>query len=221
MADDCSGILSSYAGFYLFGSSFAHYGRSVALLDGACSDHEFTITCLEKGDAAGKVVVCPRSFKDLKEIGVERYGAPYARVLSIEGVEIHDIRGVKDGHHIDFSRQAPLIEEEVGGQVEDGMILIIESREEEIGGQVEDGMIDESLGEEREEFGGNEERLVGQDMERNGLGLEARARNADLAADVEGYQILISDTCSSVVGIFTSFVDGMRKEMRVVNQPLM
>ena len=111
-------------------------------------------------------------------------------------------------------------------------LLTISSREEKVGGQVEDEMIDESLG---EEFGGNEgetERLVGQDMERNGLvttGLEATERNADLAANVADMDekelhgpnptwkdILISNTCSFVAGIFSSFVEEMRNGMREI-----
>ncbi|KAL1547759.1 RAC-alpha serine/threonine-protein kinase [Salvia divinorum] len=62
-----------------------------------------TATCLEKGDAAGKLLVIPRSLEKLKEVGVKIYGAPFVRVLSEEGNEIDDIQMVRNWDRIVFA----------------------------------------------------------------------------------------------------------------------
>lgn len=69
------------------------------------SPARITVTCPEKGDIAGKLVMCPRSFEELKEIGVKRYGASFVRVLSKEGAEIDDIEVVRDGDRLAFAGQ--------------------------------------------------------------------------------------------------------------------
>ncbi|KAG6428607.1 hypothetical protein SASPL_112860 [Salvia splendens] len=62
-----------------------------------------TITCPEKGDDAGKLMVLPRSFEELKWVGVKIYGASFVRVLTEKGNEINDINMVRDNDHIIFA----------------------------------------------------------------------------------------------------------------------
>ncbi|XP_047942782.1 potassium channel AKT1-like, partial [Salvia hispanica] len=64
-----------------------------------------TVTCPEKGDVAGKLVVRPRSLEELKEIGVKIYGSAFVRVLSKEGSEIDDFEVVRDGDHVAFANE--------------------------------------------------------------------------------------------------------------------
>ena len=54
-------------------------------------------------DVGGNLVLLPRSFEELKKIGVEKYGASFVRVLSEEGAEIDDIRVVRDGDRVNFA----------------------------------------------------------------------------------------------------------------------
>ena len=76
-----------------------------ALLSPVAPAARVTITCPEKGDVAGKLVLRPRSFEELKEIGVKRYGAPFVRVLNQKGAEIDDIEVVRDGDYVAFASQ--------------------------------------------------------------------------------------------------------------------
>ncbi|KAG6405752.1 hypothetical protein SASPL_133346 [Salvia splendens] len=76
-----------------------------ALLSPVAPAARITITCPEKGDVAGKLVLRPRSFEELKEIGVKRYGAPFVRVLNQKGAEIDDIEVVRDGDYVAFASQ--------------------------------------------------------------------------------------------------------------------
>ncbi|KAL1556812.1 RAC-alpha serine/threonine-protein kinase [Salvia divinorum] len=76
-----------------------------ALLSSVAPAARVTITCPEKGDVAGKLMLRPRSFEELKEIGVKRYGAPFVRVLNKEGAEIDDIEVVRDGDYVAFASQ--------------------------------------------------------------------------------------------------------------------
>ncbi|KAL1547753.1 hypothetical protein AAHA92_16071 [Salvia divinorum] len=64
-----------------------------------------TITCLEKGDVAGKLLVVPRTFEELKQVGVKVYGAHYVRVLDEEGNEINDVRVLRNGDRIVYASQ--------------------------------------------------------------------------------------------------------------------
>ncbi|KAK4257354.1 hypothetical protein QN277_006952 [Acacia crassicarpa] len=56
-----------------------------------------TISCPEKSDIAGKIVLLPGSFKDLLEIGANRYGINASRILSKDGAEIDDLDVIRDG----------------------------------------------------------------------------------------------------------------------------
>ncbi|GFP80239.1 potassium channel akt1 [Phtheirospermum japonicum] len=61
------------------------------------------ISCSEKGDSAGKLVLLPDSFEKLLEIGVKRYGFSSAKVTSVDGAEIDGIEVIRDGDHIVFA----------------------------------------------------------------------------------------------------------------------
>ncbi|KAL1547761.1 hypothetical protein AAHA92_16078 [Salvia divinorum] len=64
-----------------------------------------TITCLEKGDVAGKLLVVPPTFEELKQVGVKVYGAHFARVLDEQGTEINDVGALRNGDRIVYASQ--------------------------------------------------------------------------------------------------------------------
>lgn len=80
-------------------------GEDALLSSSVAPAARVTVTCPEKGDVAGKLVLRPRSFEELKEIGVKRYGAPFVRVLNQKGAEIDDIEVVRDGDYVAFATQ--------------------------------------------------------------------------------------------------------------------
>ena len=61
-----------------------------------------TISCPEKEQVAGKLVLLPGSFKELLEIGAKKFGVLPAKVLSKDGAEIDDIEAIRDGDHLIF-----------------------------------------------------------------------------------------------------------------------
>ncbi|KAL0346685.1 UNVERIFIED_CONTAM: Potassium channel AKT1 [Sesamum calycinum] len=62
-----------------------------------------TVSCPEKGDSAGKLVLLPDSFEELLEICTQKYGFFPAKVLSKDGAEIDDIVLIRDGDHLVFA----------------------------------------------------------------------------------------------------------------------
>ncbi|XP_024967317.1 potassium channel AKT1-like isoform X1 [Cynara cardunculus var. scolymus] len=64
------------------------------------------VSCPEKGDVAGKLVVMPKSFEELLEIGVKKYGFLASRVVNKEGAEVDGIEVVRDGDHLVFVSDA-------------------------------------------------------------------------------------------------------------------
>ncbi|EOY30954.1 K+ transporter 1 [Theobroma cacao] len=60
------------------------------------------ISCPEKGETTGKLVVLPGSFQELLDIGAKKFGISAAKVLSKGGAEIDDIEVVRDGDHLVF-----------------------------------------------------------------------------------------------------------------------
>lgn len=62
-----------------------------------------TISCPEKGDVAGKLVLLPGSFQELLEIGAKKFGFVPTKVLTKDGAEIDDIELIRDGDHIVFA----------------------------------------------------------------------------------------------------------------------
>ncbi|KAF2310699.1 hypothetical protein GH714_016416 [Hevea brasiliensis] len=58
------------------------------------------ISCPEKVEIAGKLVLLPKSLEELSEIGAKKFGLTNAKVLSKERAEIDDIEVIRDGDHI-------------------------------------------------------------------------------------------------------------------------
>ncbi|KAL3535814.1 hypothetical protein ACH5RR_004275 [Cinchona calisaya] len=61
-----------------------------------------TISCPEKGEVAGRLILLPPSFQELCEIGFKKYGFWPARVLNKDGAEIDEIGVISDGDHLVF-----------------------------------------------------------------------------------------------------------------------
>ncbi|KAI3447123.1 hypothetical protein Pfo_003788 [Paulownia fortunei] len=61
-----------------------------------------TVSCPEKGDFAGKLVLLPHSFQELLEIGAKKYGFFPVKILSKDGAAIDDIELIRDGDHLIF-----------------------------------------------------------------------------------------------------------------------
>ncbi|XP_041005098.1 potassium channel AKT1-like [Juglans microcarpa x Juglans regia] len=59
-----------------------------------------TISCPEKGEVAGKLMLLPGSFQELLEIGAKKFGVSPSKVLSKDGAEIDDIDVIRDGDHL-------------------------------------------------------------------------------------------------------------------------
>ncbi|KAL2229086.1 potassium channel AKT1-like isoform X1 [Sesamum indicum] len=61
-----------------------------------------TVSCPQKGDHAGKLVLLPHTFQELLEIGANKYGIFPAKVLSKDGADIDDIQLIRDGDRLVF-----------------------------------------------------------------------------------------------------------------------
>ncbi|KAG2718678.1 hypothetical protein I3760_03G230300 [Carya illinoinensis] len=59
-----------------------------------------TISCPEKGEVAGKLMLLRGSFQELLEIGAKKFGVSPSKVLSKDGAEIDDIDVIRDGDHL-------------------------------------------------------------------------------------------------------------------------
>ncbi|OEL30827.1 Potassium channel AKT1 [Dichanthelium oligosanthes] len=96
--------------FGIISSSHAHQdtgrllSRDLAATGGTTCRHDslirVTISCPEKGNAAGKLVLLPRSMKELLELGAKKFGFMPTKVLTIEGAEIDEVELLRDGDHI-------------------------------------------------------------------------------------------------------------------------
>jgi len=96
--------------FGVISSSHAHQdtgllSRDLAATGSPSSCHHeslirVTISCPEKGNAAGKLVLLPRSMKELLELGAKKFGFMPSKVLTIEGAEIDEVELIRDGDHI-------------------------------------------------------------------------------------------------------------------------
>ncbi|GLT26115.1 hypothetical protein SLA2020_012020 [Shorea laevis] len=64
------------------------------------------ISCPEKGEVTGKLVLLPQSFEDLLDIGAKKFGVNPTKVLSKDGPEIDDIEVIRDGDHLLFVSEA-------------------------------------------------------------------------------------------------------------------
>ncbi|GMI88592.1 K+ transporter 1 [Hibiscus trionum] len=99
----------------LFGiMSAAQYGEKDFLVSGLGSNSSkglnnsiitstrVVISCPEVGKINGKLVLLPGSYRELLDIGAQKFGISSAKVVSKEGVEIDDIDVIRDGDHLVF-----------------------------------------------------------------------------------------------------------------------
>ncbi|CAN0877633.1 Potassium channel AKT6 [Linum grandiflorum] len=56
-----------------------------------------TVSCPERGDITGKVVLLPKSLEELVEVGSKKYGFKATKVLNKEGALVDDIELIRDG----------------------------------------------------------------------------------------------------------------------------
>ncbi|XP_059432578.1 potassium channel AKT1-like isoform X1 [Corylus avellana] len=61
-----------------------------------------TVSCPEKGQVAGKLVLLPKTFQELLEIGAKKFGVLPTKVLSKDGAEVDGIEVIRDGDHLTF-----------------------------------------------------------------------------------------------------------------------
>ncbi|CAN6699661.1 unnamed protein product [Malus baccata var. baccata] len=61
-----------------------------------------TISCPEKGEVKGKLVLLPQSYEELLEIGAKKFGFSPAKIVSRDGAGIDDIDVIRDGDHLVF-----------------------------------------------------------------------------------------------------------------------
>ncbi|XP_008809499.1 potassium channel AKT1-like isoform X2 [Phoenix dactylifera] len=59
-----------------------------------------TISCPEKGDITGKLVLLPLSLKELLDIGAKKFDFLPAKVLTKDGAEVDDVKVIRDGDHL-------------------------------------------------------------------------------------------------------------------------
>ncbi|KAG9158099.1 hypothetical protein Leryth_000265 [Lithospermum erythrorhizon] len=58
------------------------------------------ISCPQKGDEAGKYVLLPDTFKELLQLGSQKYDFTATKILTKDGVSVEDIAVLRDGDHI-------------------------------------------------------------------------------------------------------------------------
>lgn len=56
-----------------------------------------TISCPDKSQVPGKLVLLPKSLKELLDIGAQKFGFSPTRVMTNQGAEIDDIEVIRDG----------------------------------------------------------------------------------------------------------------------------
>lgn len=62
-----------------------------------------TVSCPEKGDEAGKLLLVPNTFEELVEIGLKKYGIFPVKILSKDGAAIDAIELIRDGDRLIFA----------------------------------------------------------------------------------------------------------------------
>ncbi|XP_072993104.1 potassium channel AKT1-like [Typha latifolia] len=78
--------------------------RAMGMFNGANYHHNsllrVTISCPEKGNTAGKLVLLPESIEELLDIGAKKFGFVPTKVLTKHGAEIDDVKLIRDGDHL-------------------------------------------------------------------------------------------------------------------------
>ncbi|XWS27197.1 hypothetical protein CRYUN_Cryun26dG0094300 [Craigia yunnanensis] len=59
-----------------------------------------TISCPERSQVPGKLILLPKSFQELLDIGAQRFGFSPTGVMTDEGAEIDDIQLIRDGDNL-------------------------------------------------------------------------------------------------------------------------
>ncbi|XLS69373.1 hypothetical protein HN51_020396 [Arachis hypogaea] len=59
-----------------------------------------TISCPEKGEHAGKLVMLPNTIQELLDIGAKTFDFTAVKILTKEGAEVDDINLIRDGDHL-------------------------------------------------------------------------------------------------------------------------
>lgn len=77
--------------------------RQSVSLQSAANQIRVTVSCPEKGDSMGKLVLLPGSLQELLEVGEKKYGFMPKKILTKEGAEIEDIDVIRDDDHLVFS----------------------------------------------------------------------------------------------------------------------
>ena len=68
------------------------------------------ISCPEKGEVVGKLVLLPGSFQELVEIGAKKFGFYPNKVVCKDGGEIEDLEVIRDGDHLVFLGASGVLE---------------------------------------------------------------------------------------------------------------
>ncbi|KAL4339472.1 hypothetical protein GQ457_08G000470 [Hibiscus cannabinus] len=76
--------------------------RPKCVKDPMVNSSRVVISCPEKGQTTGKLVLLPGNIEELLEIGAKKFGILGAKVVSKEGAEIDDIEVIRDGDHLVF-----------------------------------------------------------------------------------------------------------------------
>lgn len=58
------------------------------------------ISCPEKGNTAGKLVVLPRTMQDLLQLGAKKFDMMPSKVRTIEGAEVDEVELIRDGDRL-------------------------------------------------------------------------------------------------------------------------
>ncbi|KAJ9183994.1 hypothetical protein P3X46_007784 [Hevea brasiliensis] len=59
-----------------------------------------TISCPEKGEIAGKLILLPKSLEELLDMGAKKFGFIPTKILTKDGAEIDDLELIRDGDHL-------------------------------------------------------------------------------------------------------------------------
>ena len=71
-----------------------------------------TLSCPEKGDVTGKLVLLPDSLKELLDVGAKKFGFFPTKVLTIEGAQIENIELIRDGDYLVLVSDAGIVSAE-------------------------------------------------------------------------------------------------------------
>lgn len=59
-----------------------------------------TISCPEKGEIGGKLILVPHSLQEILDIGALKFGFFPSKILAKDGALIEDIAVIRDGDHL-------------------------------------------------------------------------------------------------------------------------